>query len=472
MRQVYIWPELRPDQSDSSNVLLEVKNVYASPDTYRPIKAFSGVSTALGSEFKGGASFINSAGTATLLAGTANGLESLGSGTWTDKLTALSITGRWKFTQFGNYVICVNGSTTQEYNLTAGTASALSGAPVGIDTFVVGQFVVIAQPDLNRLKVEWCSVDDHTGWTIGTNSAGDNLFYEGGEVMGGIGGEYGVIFQRFAITRMNLTGDAEAPFSFDQLTNNYGCASKASIVSAGRTAFWLSDRGFMGIDDGQSIQPIGAEKIDRYFASRVPKEDYERIHAFVDPVNKLVGWGVPGTPGFIVLYNWELQRWTTTEFSFTGLMTGFTASETLEGVAATYTNIDTMPYSLDDSRFSGGSPRLYVVNGDRELGTLTGANLKATFKPALSEIIQGKRARFNAVWPDTDAVTGLGLTIDHRQRQGDGEVLTNAGDLRASGRMPVRCSGRFNRSIMTIEAGSVWSYCNGVELEYEQGSER
>lgn len=472
MRAPYIWPEFRPDQSDSSNVLLEAKNVYAAVDTYRPVKAFNGISAALDAEFKGGGSFINSAGTATLLAGTANGLESLGSGTWTTKLAALSVTGRWKFAQFGNFVICVNGLATQNYNLTTSTAAALSAAPTGIDTFIVGQFAVIAQPDGDRLKVAWSAVDDHTSWTAGTNSSGFNLFYEGGEVMGGTGGEYGVIFQRFAITRMNLTGDAAAPFAFDQLTNNYGCASKASIISAGRTTFWLSDRGFMGIDDGQAIQPIGTEKIDRYFAARVPADDYERIFAFVDPVNKLVGWGAPGAPGFLLLYNWELQRWTTAEFNFTGLMSGYTASETLEGLAATYTDLDAMPYSLDDSRFSGGSPRLYAVNSDRELGTLTGANLMATFRPALFEPIKGKATRMNAVWPDTDATTGIAVKIDNRQRKGNNERITSAGTLRTSGRMPIRCTGRFVRPTLTIEAGAVWSYCNGLELEYEQGAER
>jgi hypothetical protein len=469
----YIWPEFMPDQSDSSNVLLQATNVYPALDTYRPVKAFSSISTGLSDKFNGGASFISGGGTAYLLAGTMSGLEILGSGTWTTKIDGLTINARWKFEQFGDFVVCVNGLVTQNYDLSNDTVAPLATAPTGIDVTVVGeQFVAIAQPNGNRLRIQWSGVDDHTEWTVGTKSSGFKEFYTGGEVMGVVGGEYGLVMQRFAITRMNITGDAEAPFSFDQITNNYGCASKASIVSQGRTTFWLSDRGFMGIDDGQAIVAIGTEKIDRWFASRVPTEDYERIFTAIDPSNKLVFWAVPGAPGFMLIYNWELKRWTTSELNFTGLMSGYTSSESLEVVALKYPDIDTMPFSLDDTRFSGGTPRLYAVDATNALGTLTGDNLEARFRPALSEVSPGRRVKLRNLWPITDATTGIAIEVDHRQRRGDKENITNAMDIRTSGVMNVLCTGRYMRTVQTIAAGTVWSYTNGLTFEYEPDGPR
>ena len=111
----YVFPSFLPDQSINSVSLRTAQNAYRAIDGFRPVKAFNSVSDVLNDDFKGGGSFIYDDGTAFLLAGTTDGLESLGSGTWTDKITGLSVTGRWKFSQFGNFVVCVNGLATQEY---------------------------------------------------------------------------------------------------------------------------------------------------------------------------------------------------------------------------------------------------------------------------------------------------------------------------------------------------------------------
>lgn len=472
MKQIIPLPPYLPDQTVNSGVLLRAENVYPAIDGYRAVPSFLSASDPLDEPFRGGTSAIATDGTAYLFAGTASDVYRLVAGAWTSLVTGLTITGRWRFAQFGDFLVAVNGSDTREIDLQAGTDSVLAAAPTGTSIAVVGDFVVIGQADGNILQVQWSAFNDHTAWTPGTDQSGFQPMLTGGEVMGLAGGEYGIILQRSRIVRMTRTGTADDPFLFDEVTPNVGCSSKASIVQAGRTVYFLSDRGFMALEDGQVIKPIGNEKVDRTFAARVSRDDLESIYTAVDPENALVMWGVPGTPGSIWVYNWVLDRWSLFSLSFTGLFSGFTSSLTLEEVSALFSDLDTMPYSLDDPRFSGGAPRLYLIDSANELGTFGGDNLAAVMQLGFAELVPGRRTRLQAVRPVFDATSGVTVTIDARARLGDAENLSETTELRDSGSMPVRASGRFMAATLEIGAGVDWGYCQAIEFEFDPGGDR
>jgi len=446
------------------------RNVFPAPDGYRSCPGFQSISEALPDEFLGGASFISEGGVAYLLAGTASTLSRLTAGAWTDLLDTLTVTNRWRFAQFGNFVVAVNGGDTQEVDLNAGTAADLTGAPTAIDVDVVGPHVVYAQPNGDILRVRWSAFEDHTGNTLGLNQAGDQPMLTGGEVMGIAGGEYGVILQRQRLVRMSLTGEADAPFQFDEITPNFGCAAKGSIAKAGRTVFCLSDRGFIGIDSGQDIRPIGNEKFDRSFRDVLGEDDFDRVWATVDPERTIVAWGIAGSPGQIWIYNWVLDRASVLQLPFEGIFAGFENSQTLEEVAVTYPDIDAMPFSLDDPRFRGGAPRLYVVQGG-EVGVLGGANLPATLKTAQFPPYGDAVARLRAVWPDTDATDGMTATVEVVQRRGDMPAVRASSALQESGRMPLLARGK-NMTVQLRIDSSDWSYANGLTLEADPGGLR
>ena len=463
-------PPFLPDQNANSGGLNTANNVYPRTDGYGPINALASMSDAMGGTFKGGMSFIAGDGQSYLLAATDSALLRYSSGAWTT-LASLAVTAHWRFTQFGNYAIGVNGATTKVVDLIAGTASTLTGAPAGTSIAVVGDYVVVGQASGDLLGVYTSAFNDHTGWTPGVNGATIQPMLTGGEVMGLAGGEYGVILQRSRLVRMSRTGDALAPFQYDEITPNVGCAAKSSVVQVGRTVFFLSDRGFMALEDGQQVRPIGSEKVDRTFQGRVSRDDYERMFTAVDPQNKLVMWCIPGSPGSLWIYNFELDRWSTASMAIDGVFSGFTSSMTLEAVSALYPDIDAMPYSLDDPRFSGGNPRLYGV-ASQMLSTFTGATLQASFQFSFQEFSKGHVTRMRSVRPVGDMVSGQSFTLDCRARLGDAPNIKTAGALRDSGIMPVRCSGRYMLPAWTIDAGASWSYAQGVTFEYEAGGER
>lgn len=466
------FPAWLPDQLPRGNVLTVAKNVLSAADGYRPVRSLASISEPLAASFRGGAAFISTAGDAFLVAGTANGLERFSAGSWSTLLTAMSVTDRWRFEQFGDFVVAVNGTDTKQIDLVSGAASDLTDAPSGNDVAVVGDFVVITQAGGNKLLVQWSAFNDHTEWTPAVDQSGFQPMLTGGEVKGIAGGEYGVILQRFRLVRMERTGDASAPFNFAEITPNFGCASAGSIAQAGRTIFFLSDRGFMALEDGQSLRPIGNEKFDQTFRETVSPQDYEKLWAAVDPKRSIVMWGVPGAPGRIWAYNWVLDRPSTIEIPFSGFFAGYESSLTLEEVAAIYPNLDTMPYSLDDPRFQGGDPRLYVVSTNNEIGALSGPTLEATIKTGWLAPADPAVSRVQAVWPISDATSDVTVSIDARQQMGGLQDVTVSGDMQASGRAPLRCRGKYLTVEVKHAAGSNWTYSQGFDLDFAVGGLR
>lgn len=468
-------PDYKPDQSNNSGVLLTAKNVYAAMDGYRSVGDIEELTDALAADFQGGASAIAADGSAYLLAGTASGLYELNSagGTWSTLLSGLSITGRWKFVQFGNYSIAVTGGTTYEVDLAAGTAAALSGAPSATSICVVGDHVVLGQAGGEINKVQWSAFRDHTGWTDGTNQAGSLPMQTGGAIQEVVGGEYGIILQRERIVRMTLTGDASAPFQFDEISANFGCAAANTVAQAGRLIFCRSDRGFIAIEDGLNIKRIGSEKVDRTFAALVPRDDLENIYTAVDPENNLVTWLVPGNPGSMWTYNFELDKWTVIEFGAKGIFSGFTTSISLDDFASIgITNLDAATISLDDPRYQGGNPRLYLVSPSNKAGTLTGSKLPAEIELGNVELLPGLQARLKGIRPIWAGTSGISLSVTGRARLGDAGTTVSATNYRTTGMMPVRVKGRRHSVTINIAAGTEWDYIQSLEFEFEQGGRR
>lgn len=464
-------PAWLPDQLELGNVLVEAENVFPYQTGYAPVGGFESISDAMGEAFAGGASFISTDGTAYLLAGGATGLYRMASGAWSTIVTGLTISGRWRFIQYGNYAVAVNGSAdTREVNLASGAQSIIAAAPGGLDIAVVGGHILIAQPDGAMLDVAWSALNDRTGWTPGVDQAGRETMLTGGEVMGVCGGEYGVILQRERLVRAEMTGDSDIPFAFNEITTNYGCASTASIVQAGRSIFFLSDRGFMALEDGQVPRPIGNEKFDRHFRDIVPRSDWERLWAAVDPRRTMVMWGVPGAPGIVWVYNWALDRATTIKLPFEAIFSGYEAGVSLEGLDALYpSGVDSIPYSLDDPRFEGGSPALYVVQS-REVGLFSGTPLAARLKQGHAG--GGNRLRLRAVWPEIDATSGVSVSVEARQRMGDSVDSITSGEMQSSGRVPLRASGKYFTPTFTVAAGTDWALFTGYRLEATEAGVR
>lgn len=471
MRQTLLLGAYEPDKAENlSDALTIVENVWPVANGYRPVKAFSAMTAAFPEGFNGGAAYVASDTTSTLIGGSATDLYKYASGAWSSMLGSLTTTGRWHFAQFGDHAIAVAGDDPVDIDLQAGTAAALAGSPPTASfVWVVRDQVCLGRANGELNLVQWSGFNDHEDWTPGVNQAGFQPMLTGGAVMGGTGGEYGLVFQRGRVVRQSYVGADAGVFQWDEISANIGCIASESIVQAGNLVFFLSDRGFM-VCDGTGVRPIGDQRVDTTFLGRWSPLDYGLMYSAVDPARYLVLWSMPGA---IFAYNWALDRWTTVSMEITGIFPGFTANVSLEELDVLYpSGLDSIPYSLDDPRWAGGEPSLFVVSGENEIGTLGGNNMAAKFRTGFRELVPGRYSRLRWIRPITDAISGMTVRMDTKARLGDTEVLSSFGTLRTSGDMPVRASGRHIAFEFEIAADTVWSYVQGFSLDYEPGGGR
>ena len=442
----------------------DFSNVSALANGYGPVKDFSAVTAAL-SGILGGAGFIGSDGTSSLLGGTATNLYRYSGGVWTSLIGALSAT-IWRFDQFGDLAICVNGAAPIAYNLTAGTAAALGGSPPTSDLVAtVRQQVFLAGNPSARNTLSISGYNNSAQWTAGTNQALTVPFPSGGDIMGLSGGETGIILQQRSVKRATYTGDVTV-WSFDEISKDIGCMAKGSVGTAGLLVFFLSEQGFKVCDRNQ-VLPIGVDEIDDFFFRSYSRADIiSSVRCAVDPRSTTVTWAMPGTPGRLWSYNWTRKKWSVSDTGLKTIFTGFSSNTSLEALDALYpSGIDSIPYSLDATIFAGGQPLFFVVNNSDVVGTLTGNNLAMSIAIPPIEVEYGKRIRINGVYLDSDA-TSATVRIDARVRAGDSPNVKTSSSMRDSGRMPIRANGRHNGFQVQIPAGTVWTYCNGIKLDY------
>lgn len=460
--------EYKPDNAmHLTDGLPLVDGVYAAANGYKPVGQFSLIAEELTGTFMGAAAFVSSEGTASFISGNATDLYSLSVGTWTSVIGSLTVTGRWRFTQFGDEAICVYGGAPIAFDLVNGTAAALAGSPPTADLCAtVRDFVVLGRTASNNQEVSWCAIGDAHIWTAGTNQAGSQPLYSGGKVMGLAGGEYGIILQRYAVRRMTYTGDATDPWQFDEISSNYGCMAEGSMIQAGRMVFFYSDRGFV-MCDGNDVQPIGVERVNSTFRETYSDNEIMAMWAAFDPVRTLAIWVMPQK---LWIYNWTLDRWAVASMDVAAAFTSFSEAISIDELDAIFGNLDSIPYSLDDPRFAGGEPRLTVVNQLGEFGILSGEPLEATFELPFIEFGKDREARIRRVRPIGDFPrTGMTLYATARKRLDGASASDTFTTVNDRGDMHTRIAGKDVKLKLVIEENADWSYAQGLEVEYAFG---
>lgn len=469
MKSRQIWGAWKPDQAPFiEDGLVEAEGVYASVNGYKPIGSAVPFADSLTGTFNGGAGFVNSIGATVILAGNTTDLYAKTGATWTSIRTPAAFGGRWHFTQFGDVVVCVNGDEVISVDLLTNVASALSGSPpIAELCCTIRDFVFLGRTGSDYSMVTWSGFNDETSWTAGDNLSGYQPMQSGGKVIGLVGGEFGIILQRYRLVRVSFTGDGNLPFQFDEISLT-GCRSEGSIVSAGRLTWYLSDRGFCETD-GVTVSQIGTEQFNRTFLKAYSDGEIQAMWAVADPVRSLVVWCVGNKLWF---YNWDLQRMTTASMTATGLMPAFSDGTTLDDLDAIYTDLDSIPFSLDDDRLKGGYPKLTVVDGDGNFATLEGDNMAASITGPIVEFTDGREARIRYLHPLTDATEGVSITVNSRATLGDTPLAANASSFNARGDMLVRSRGRYHQLTQEIAAGTLWTFSQGVDVDMEVGGVR
>jgi len=462
-----------PDQPEFANPgLLVATNVYPGARGYRPVGQFVQQVSAGPADFLGGATFTAPKGENIIIAGTATDLLRVTAGAFTSLATGFTTSGRWRFTQFGGLAIATNDSNPmQKIELDTGIVSALGGSPPVFRVLtVVKDFLVGGVLDGQANVVGWSAINNAEDWTFGQNQSDYNIMPSGGDINGLFGGESGLILQRNRITRMEYVGGNEI-FVINEISTNFGCVSPHSVVQHGQIGCFLSDNGFM-MWDGAQLKPIGSERIDRFFLGSYSRADWSNMSAAVDIGNQVFCWSMGDR---IFNYHWLLDRWTVIELAAQIIFSGVTRSLSLDETdPAIGVNDDNLDYaglpSMDSAQYLGGDPAFYVIDDTRVLGTLTGTPMQATLTLPDFELAKGRDANLRFVRPDTDATSGVTLSVSTRDRLGDAIANNTYIDLRPNGDIPVRERGRYSRFSLEFAQGADWTYAQGLTPDLAVGS--
>jgi hypothetical protein len=248
-------------------------------------------------------------------------------------------------------------------------------------------------------------------------------------------------------------------FQFDTIAKNIGCYEANSIAQFGNLSFFLSDDGFY-MCDGQSVSPIGAEKIDRYFFTNVDQSKLDQMSATVDSIRKLVIWQF--TDIFarkrLMIYNWQSKKWSEGETTSDYLAPIATAGVTLEALD-TYGNMDTISTSLDSRLWAGGKFVSAGVKGAK-IVTFTGSPKEGYI--TTGDIGNGSQSIVTLAKPKIDNGSSS-VAVYSRNLLTAVPTFGTATASDSENRVSLRSSGNYHR-LRVYPSGSNWKTAVGVDV--------
>lgn len=474
-----------PDQpSFESGACSDILNVIPSEKGYRPANSFFNVASAITARAQGAFTCRGKQGTIYNFCGDATKLYKLASDglSWEDVSRtvggayATANDGWWDFALFGDIVIATNGvDAPQKFQLDVDTDfAALGGSPpIAKFVYVIRDFVVLACHATARDTLTWSALGDCEDWVASATTLSDSqTMYEGGSIMGGVGGEYGTLFQERAISRMSFEGPPTV-FRFDKISNSMGCRAERSITAYENLIFFMSNDGEKMIRGGSEITDIGSEKIDRWLETEFDGTYTHRVSSAIDPVKKLYamsfanGAASSGTPNRILIYHWPTGKWAPLspgdhEIIYVGATQ---ETYTIDGLDALSGTIDGLPYPVD-SRFYAGAGQLLLsaFNSSHQQGFYTGAFLAATIETGDVQLTPGFKSILRSLRPmlEGSSVT-ITVTIKSRNRLDLSHTSASAVAVNVNGVCPVRVNARYHRATINTAANDNWTHANGID---------
>lgn len=470
------FAEFGPDQETlNSTFSAEVMNVLRAAKSYIPAKSLLAITSALAVLKPLGAIMARSlSGQVSIFAGTLDKLYKLNNTTlaWDDvsqTLTTYSAV-EWSFAQVGEYVVAVNvNNDPQRFLLGVDTEfSTLAGSPPRAAIVRPwGDFLVLMQLANNPNRAHWSGLNNIEFWTPGSQNCDFQDFPDGGLVQGSNSATNPIIFLERAIyVGQFVPGSAEI-FAFQKVHDKRGAKSSKSIASRGAYTFYADEGGFFQIAPSGEVVPIGREKVDRTTFENLAASDIANILGVVDPFHSRVYFAIDddgdGYYDRVLIYDWDLQKWSQMEvdaaFIFPAALLGYT----LEGLDV-FGALDDLPFSLDSKVWQGGAPVLAAFNASHELGFFNGPSMAATISTQEVGEVTGQVSFLDGAFPvcDTNAAT---LQVGTRMKRGDGFVLGGEIPQNAeTGGFDFLSEARFHSFRYRIPAGETWTHAEGVDL--------
>lgn len=481
--------EWLPDLPAHENVgALEAKNVIPELTSYRSMRGLTPFTDALTGDCLGSFWARSTLGNLFNFAGDANDLYELSLGTtWSvvSKSASPYNAADWDFTQFGNRVIATNVANAPQYfdMETSSTFLDLPGSPPNAKhVAVVRDFVVLGDIDdgvRQTRTLKWSGFNNSENWTISqvTQSDEQELRGRGGEIRRIVPGDVGTIFQERSISRMTYVGPPVV-FRIDEIERGRGATGKNSVVWTGTQAYFHSTDGFYRLDllGNSEAVPIGANRVDRWFAANAASDMIIDMRAAIDRVNSLVLWAFKSSSlssinDRLLIYNWRADRWAHAQIRIQTLAEFAEAGLTLDQLDTPLpAGIDIDSISVDSTAFAGNALNILAFNSENKAGTFDGSSLNACIDTTEFSG-DGHMTFINSVRPLIDGTTDeISVQPITRDKLLDNPVARNSRRTNTIGEANARVAARYHRYRITTSGD--FSHASGIEAQPKPSGRR
>jgi hypothetical protein len=468
------FTEWLPDQPGVVGALTNAQNVFPQAVGYGAFPEEEDYSLAASETLNSVTAGIDASGNTKVIAGGSTKLFLLDSSDQSlDNVsgTTYNSTTRWKFTQFGDYLIAANGQDTLQYAELSSTISFQdlnASAPTARLITVVRDFVVAGNTNTAGNQVIWSGLNNPNTWANTAITQSDNqIIPDGGEVRGITGGEFGLILLEKSIVRMSYVG-SPIIFQFDNIARNLGCYESNSVAQWQGVTYWLADDGFYACN-GESIEAIGAEKVNRFFFDTLQESVIENMSAAVDPFRALIIWGYPTIDNNyrLLTYHISTKRWAYVDTDVDGISEMATPGITLEGLDAFSASLDALQTSLDSRQWQGGKLLVAGVEGNKiitftgpsKAGLITSADLETGTNMSMVTLVK----------PIVDNGSA-NVAVDSRFNLAEAVAFGSATAADSENRVGFRSLGRYHR--VQVNPSGNWTTAIGFEVDIQQAGGR
>jgi len=473
--------------------VITARNVIPRTKSYGPFRKLTVISDALTARCLGAVSVRDVSDNVYVYAGDTSKLYEMLNNSFNDESKAggysTNTDDSWEFAIWNqnNQIIATNyADPVQALTIGGGASGAFadlftSATPpkakhVGIvHRFAVFGFMNDPSDGVVTNRVQWTEIGNAANIAPGAATQSD---YEdlatGGVVQRIIGGtEYGLIFQNNAVRTMRYVG-AGPVFDLFQINYAPGTPISNGIIAHKGMVFYISEDGFMGIN-GVNVEPIGTERIDRYFWDQFDITNRRYVSTGIDPVNKIVAWAFPGTgassnlPNRILMYKYDEGKWSEAEIDTELLLSTETQGYTLDSLDDLGTDIDNagvFDESFDSDKWRGGSYRFAAFDQAHKLNFFTGPSLAATIETGDLQPDTGKRWQCNGARVLVDGGDAR-VSVAGRTRLKDTVTYGSSSDMNIDGVCKLRSEGRYQRFRLSLSSSTSWSHVQGLGIQYE-----
>lgn len=404
--------------------------------------------------------------------GTATTIEELQADyTWNPIATGLSVTAGddQSFCHFGSYLL--NSNTTdgfKAYNVEAPAGNnAVADAPTARVIFSCNNVVFALDCDGNNRRMQSSGIGDHTAWNrLGANG---KTFEDGGALLWGADLKNGAAFIiQDDASRLVQFGSAPggALYTIAKIADGRGTVGERSCVSFdGMVFYWATDGAYKFTLTGGN-EPIGAEKVNRWFLARVDQSRMSEIQGAIDPLNKVVQWRFPTLNdtdpaifGGLLGYDWQLGEWTTATVRTTSLARLATPGYVLDAMDG-FGVLDGIDIPLDSRFWQGGQPVFAALDEDFKFGTFSGSPMAARLRSCVMN--SPVTSKIGWATPISDAPNST-LALGTNDNLSDPIVFTAPAAKERNGATGQRIRGLNLQAEEAIPAGDVWTYSNGID---------